>query len=456
MLNYAVFNSKVMSGVFRSFSNIFLFLCFLMLFWGIPAHALDLQKIRFGVHPDKTRIVIELSNPSDFRAFVLPQEEGKPYRIVVDLPDFHWQAGTITRPAKTTITDVRSGNLTTGIMRVVVDLSKPAEIKTAFLLPQAGKNPDRLVIDFSSVSPAQFSVANQKVFGTLNNDQAQLNLLIAKESEKNVEASSTIVNANPSNGVIIPQRKPIASYSGTPPTTTKSPLRKPLIVIDAGHGGADSGAVGANRSHEKNVTLAAAKALREKLESTGRYRVHLTRDSDKYLKLYERRLIAHQKSADLFISLHADSISKPGVRGASIYTLSNKASDAQTAKLAARENQVDLIAGVDLSHEDKDVANILIDLAMRDTMNQSKFFANTVVSKMNAHGIRILEKPHRFAGFAVLKSADIPSVLVEMGFMSNKDEVRLLSSRDYQQKIASALTDSIDSYFQKVQENSVR
>jgi len=115
-----------------------------------------------------------------------------------------------------------------------------------------------------------------------------------------------------------------------------------------------------------------------------------------------------------------------------------------------------LIAGVDLSHEDKDVANILIDLAMRDTMNQSKFFANTVVSKMNAHGIRILEKPHRFAGFAVLKSADIPSVLVEMGFMSNKDEVRLLSSRDYQQKIASALTDSIDSYFQKVQENSVR
>jgi N-acetylmuramoyl-L-alanine amidase len=123
--------------------------------------------------------------------------------------------------------------------------------------------------------------------------------------------------------------------------------------------------------------------------------------------------------------------------------------------LAKRENQADLIAGIDLSHEDKDVANILIDLAMRDTMNQSKFFANTVVSKMQGHGLRILPKPHRYAGFAVLKAPDIPSVLVEMGFMSNNSEARLLATADYQRKVAAALVDSIDTYFSKVRKNGI-
>lgn len=425
---------------------------------------MDIQNVRFGVHPDKTRLVLDLSEDSDFRTFMLSKEASRPYRLVVDLPSFNWQAGDISKPPKTSVTDVRSGSLTTGIKRLVIDLSKPAEIKGAFILPKSGSKPHRLVIDFATVTEAQFLKSKGKVLGNLavpNTNiantkqdapkQDALGELIKNQTNNNIATASD-------NKMVLPPRKPRIPEALTKqePAKPVTPLRKPLVVIDAGHGGVDPGAIGAGRLKEKHITLSAAKILKQKLESTGRYRVAMTRHDDTYLKLYKRVSIARAKEADLFISLHADSIDQSNVRGASIYTLSNKASDKQTAKLAARENQVDLIAGVDLSHEDKDVANILIDLAMRDTMNQSKFFANTVVNKMRGHGIRILEKPHRYAGFAVLKAADIPSVLVEMGFMSNRSEARLLATSDYQRKIASALADSIDAYFAKVRKNALQ
>lgn len=385
---------------------------------------------------------------------MLPQIDDKPYRLVIDLPNFNWQAGAIPKPPKTDVMDVRSGNLNPNIMRIVVDLTKPATIQTAFLLPKKSGQPDRLVIDFASISQTAFQSKERKVFGTLQSDVADLNLLIATQTGQTLDAG-----AQDDNKVITPERKPSGIsqiFKTTERQQPKTPLRKPLIVIDAGHGGADPGAVGAGRLKEKNITLSAAKELKRQLEKTGRYNVSLTRSDDRYLKLHQRVSIARKQDADLFISLHADSIDKPNVSGASIYTLSNKASDKQTARLAARENQADLIAGVDLSHEDKDVANILIDLAMRDTMNQSKFFANTVVEKKRARGIQILTRPHRYAGFAVLKAPDIPSVLVEMGFMSNKGEARLLATSAYQQKIAAALVDSIDAYFAKVRRNDVK
>lgn len=416
------------------------------------ATALDVENVRFGTHPDKTRMVVELSAKTDFRAFTVPQADGKPYRLVVDLPPFDWQAGQVSLGKNTQILDVRSGTLTDNIKRIVVDLKTPASIQTAYFLPKDAGKSHRLVIDFKSITPQAFASQQRQIFGTLQetqNDQRTLEALIAEK------AASTSSSAN---GIVIPKRKPakLSEITGTSTPARTTPLRKPLIVIDAGHGGADPGAIGANRSREKDVTLSAARILRDKLQATGRYSVHLTRDKDIYLKLYQRRNIARVKEADLFISLHADSIDKPNVRGASIYTLSNKASDAQTARLAARENQADLIAGIDLSHEDKEVADILIDLAMRDTMNQSKFFANTVVDKMKQNDIRVLTRPHRYAGFAVLKSPDVPSVLFEMGFMSNKGESRLLQTRGYQEKIATALAQSIDSYFQKVQKNSLQ
>ena len=428
-----------------------LLLTLLLLPWANgSALALDIQKVRFGMHPDKTRMVVELNQKSDFRAFILPREDKKPYRLVIDLPPFEWQAGTISKPPKTTILDVRSGTLKPGIMRIVVDLENAAQIQKAFLLPATNSKPNRLVVDYKTISANQFANTQRKTFGTLRVDSKKLSLP-KQTAEKQTKIKTS------SSGIVIPPRKPRTVIKPTQtPSKFRTPLRKPLIVVDAGHGGVDPGAIGANKSREKIITLAAAKELKKQLESTKRYRVVLTRSNDKYLKLYKRVAVARTKDADLFISLHADSIGKSNVRGASVYTLSDKASDAQTAKLAARENQVDLIAGVNLSHEDKDVANILIDLAMRDTMNQSNFFANTVVSKMRSHGIRTLEKPHRYAGFAVLKAPDVPSVLIEMGFMSNKREAQLLATKDYQRKIASALTDSIDAYFTKVQKNNVR
>jgi N-acetylmuramoyl-L-alanine amidase len=395
---------------------------------------LAVDSVRIGTYPEKTRLVFELSNRVEFRSFSL----NNPARIVVDFPSFDWNVPSSQSLAGGSITNIRHGVLQPGISRIVIDLKQNADIKSAFILPRGPSVSDRLVIDFT---PTNAITASQRIFGNLN--AAPIAFGSTQAESKNTPPAQTqkpvVKQTEENTDEPAPQPKAHSGY-------------KPTIVIDPGHGGKDPGAIGGDKQ-EKNVTLAAAKELKAQLEATGRYRVHLTRSNDVFIKLQDRVKIARKHGADLFVSLHADSIDKPGVRGASIYTLSNKASDAQTAKLAARENQADLIAGVDLSHEDKEVANILIDLAMRDTMNQSKFFANTVVKKANARGIELLDQPHRFAGFAVLKAPDIPSVLVEMGFMSNKQEANQLSSPEYRKKIMGSLAQGIEAYFQKVQKN---
>ncbi len=406
----------------------------------MAANDLAVNSLRIGTYPDKTRIVVELSRRADFRAFMLQN----PSRVVIDLPAFDWRASHPSRPAGSLVGAIRNGTLQPGISRIVIDLEKQATMKSAFFLPAGPGISDRVVIDFSSVGPG-YNPATERMYGTLNTSAPQ-SAAVPPQKQPARDTSPGYLKA--------PEREqPAETQEPVPVVRSSGKGPKPLIVIDAGHGGQDPGALGANGKQEKNVTLAAAQELKRQLEDSGRYRVHLTRSTDVFFKLQDRVAIGRKKGADLFISLHADSIDKPGVCGASIYTLSNKASDAQTAKLAARENRADLIAGVDLSHEDKEVANILIDLAMRDTMNQSKFFANLVVKQATRQGIQMLEKPHRFAGFAVLKAPDVPSVLIEMGFMSNKAEVDQLSSPAYRQKFAKAIMGGIDSYFAKVSKN---
>ena len=411
-------------------------LAFIIPIWPNAASSADLSvnALRIGTHPDKTRLVVELSERAEFRAFLL----NKPDRLVIDLPSFIWKGGLPSPPQGGLTGAVRNGALEPGISRIVIDLNKATTLKGAFLLPAGPSVPDRLVIDLA-LAPSGYDVSRERVFGNLSGS-------VVAGPSKNEKMPATSHTLFPPKGLSVEP----ASEPPPAPFQPSPSGQKPLIVIDAGHGGQDPGALGANGKREKDVTLAVAKELKEALEASGRYRVHLTRSTDIFIKLQDRVGIARRKGADLFISLHADSIDKPGVSGASIYTLSNKASDAQTAKLAARENRADLIAGVDLSHEDKEVANILIDLAMRDTMNQSKFFANTVVKHAARNGIQMLDKPHRFAGFAVLKAPDIPSVLVEMGFMSNRQEVSQLSSPQYRQKIARTLMAGIDGYFAKI------
>lgn len=390
--------------------------------------------MRIGEHPDKTRLVLDLSHLSDFRSFVLES----PYRIVVDVPNMNWTERALL-PAAGAIQNVRIAPFRADMTRLVLELDQPHLVKSAFMMPASADKPARLVIDFNAVSKDAFQKGKAINHGTL--------------PPPNVTPTKTTL---PAPDLPLASRKPTfkaLTGNSIPIPSHKLNTERPLIMIDAGHGGVDSGAVNGSIL-EKDITLKMAFTLQKHLEKTGRYRVQLTRSSDIYLKLHQRVNLARRADADLFISIHADSIRKSNVRGASVYTLSNKASDAQTARLAARENKSDTIAGIDLSIEDQDVADILIDLSMRETMNQSKYFANAVVDGMKDNRIHMLQNPHRYAGFAVLKAPDIPSVLIEIGFVSNKKEVQKLLRQDHQDRLATGIIRGIDRYFDTLTRNA--
>jgi len=402
-----------------------------LLFLSAEAFALDVTSVRFGAHSDKQRAVIDLSAPTQFRAFIL---EG-PDRIIIDMDDFSWKVGTIPHVEGIAIDDVRFGSLGGGKGRLVFQTKSPVIIQSAFLLPRKDGLPDRLVVDFQPTAFAPAPEIKSQIMGNMT----------ARAPEQQFD----VANASHDSVPIPPRKNLPSSYTSSQSQTIAPPSRKPLVIIDAGHGGQDPGARGANGMYEKTIVLAIAHELRKQLEDTGKYRVKMTRETDVFIPLRSRVNFARKNKGDLFISLHADSIRDSQVTGASVYTLSDKASDKETEKLAERENKSDLIAGVDLSHQEDDVANILIDLAARDTMNQSKFLANTVVQNFRSSGIKTLDIAHRSAGFAVLKAMDIPSILVEMGYLTNRSEVERLSSPSHRQKIAKTVKSAVDAYFQK-------
>lgn len=226
----------------------------------------------------------------------------------------------------------------------------------------------------------------------------------------------------------------------------RQPIQRRRVVIDPGHGGNDPGTIGARGSHEKGVTLTVARELRRQLLASQRYDVTLTRERDEFVSLADRVQRARAVRGELFLSLHADAIHRPDVRGASVYTLSEKASDARAAALAAKENRADAIAGLDLSHQKPDIAAILIDLVQRETKNRSATFANILLPELG-RDVRLLDRSHRFAGFAVLKAPDIPSVLVEMGYLSNREDERLLNAPAHQVRLAATLVRAIGRFF---------
>ncbi|MGH1455970.1 MAG: N-acetylmuramoyl-L-alanine amidase [Alphaproteobacteria bacterium] len=391
------------------------------------AYALDVKDMRFGVYQEKIRLVLDIDKVTDFRTFVLDS----PYRIVLDLPSFEWKAGQTPKPPQAKINDIRQGKLNSTISRIVLDMQHPIMIESAFLLPSQDKKTNRIVIDYKFVDKPSFTKNKSTIHGTLTVTPTEANL------------SSNEIPRPPQN-------------TNRPSKNTIPNVKKPLIIIDPGHGGQDPGAHSKNKIYEKNVVLALSKELKKQLLNTGKYNVLLTRESDVYIRLKDRVKFARDHEADLFISIHADSIHKPNVHGTSVYTISKKASDAQTAKLAEKENQSDLMAGLDLNIDDEQVAFILGDFLMNDTMNQSKFFANTLVSKFKHSNINTLENPHRYAGFAVLKAPDIPSVLIEAGFMSNAKEAKLLNQNDHRKKISQSIVNSVNSYFSYARENETR
>jgi N-acetylmuramoyl-L-alanine amidase len=369
---------------------------------------------RLGVYPDYTRFVIDLDQDVDFTYFLLPD----PYRIIIDMPEIDWNAP----PGKVTsggglISGLRYGLFKPGTFRVVLDVAEPSLVSKIFSLPPGGGKPNRLVVDLKPTGREAFLTASRQSMEAYS-----------ARSRNDTSATEQSVD--------------VAVQSG------RGGDEKPLIAIDAGHGGVDPGAIGVGNVYEKDLTLAAARQLAETLTASGRYRVLLTRDKDVFLKLRQRVDIARKAGADLFISLHADSIANPKHRGGSVYTLSENASDKEAAALASKENKADVIAGIDLSDENTLVQSILIDLAQRETMNLSATLAANMVSQL-AQSIELQRRTHRFAGFAVLKAPDIPSALFEMGYLSNATDAKLLQSPAHRKKIADAVMRAIDIYFEK-------
>jgi N-acetylmuramoyl-L-alanine amidase len=362
--------------------------------------------VRVGQHPGMTRIVFDVSDNVDYRIFFLAD----PYRVVIDLPELSWEAPPPRGDGVGLIKAYRYGMFAAGTWRVVLDTAGPVKVANMQLIEPREGYRYRLVLDLAPDARDSFLAA--------------------------VKRTSALAVA----------AMPPAEPAPAPAPKARPRPEKKVVVIDPGHGGVDPGALGRTGVYEKFITLAMAQELKRQLDATGRYEVKLTRDRDIFLPLRQRIAIARADNADLFISLHADTIQDPTIRGLSVYTLSETASDSEAAALAASENKADVIAGVDLTNASPEVTNILIDLAQRETMNLSANFAEFAVDDL-ARETRLLGKTHRFAGFAVLKAPDVPSVLVELGYLSHREEERQLRDPGYRAKLSSALVKSVDHYF---------
>jgi len=393
--------------------------------------------VRVGQHGARTRVVLELDRAVKFDVFTLPE----PYRVVLNLPEVGWGVDPSTLPEnKGLLERMRYGLFTPGTSRMVLDVKGPVNVHKSFLLkPVEGKR-WRLVLDLGPTSETEFleALAVKRA-----NDRKDLAALVASSTKTIDVPSQAQTKAAPQS----------QDRAGLPPLPRRKPtaLGRRIVAIDPGHGGIDPGTIGIGKTYEKNVTLALGLELKKTLESTGRYKVVMTRSRDIFHRLRDRVTIAREAGAELFISVHADSVPNKKTRGLSIYTLSEKASDKEAALLAAKENKSDLIAGIDLTTESLDVTNILLDLAQRETMNQSALVAKDIVNELRRE-IKLLRNTHRFAGFAVLKAPDMPSVLVEAGFLSNRQDERNLLSKKYRKSLSNAITRGVDRHFRGVEE----
>lgn len=434
-----------------------------------PASVLD---ARLGVHPDKTRFVLELTAAVTFDAFT----DGK--RIIVDLPDLAWDRAS--PPAGKGMVRSVQVQRAGGRLRIALETQGPTRIALAEVIPPRDGRPPRLIVDLvpdakrdggRGASKDRPSNASGAALAALPVGRSGVGIAVGiagrsaefRQPDEGLQSARTAqLPAEPVPvrvALTTPAAKPQASHVTVPtlvsfpgigavprPSRKPPPRYLPLIVLDAGHGGQDPGATAINGVYEKDITLSVAREVRRQLQATGRFRVAMTRDSDIFIRLRDRVEIARGKGADLFISLHADSIGRPGIRGLSVYTLSDKASDREAEMLAQRENRSDAIAGMDLSDHNREVASILIDLARRDTANQSRRFAGLIVEKAGPQ-VELLQRPIRSAGFAVLTAPDVPSVLIELGYLSHPKDAKLLVTAAHQKRLAAGIIRAIDAYF---------
>ena len=364
------------------------------------------RDVRLAGDDAKTRLVVDLDRKIVVRAFAL----ANPYRVIIDMPQV-----TFAFPDKTgekgrgLIKAFRFGLVMQGGSRIVIDLAKPAKIERAQVLDPANDQPARLVLDLAATDRDTFM--------------------------RTVALNSRA----PDRGARSREQEP----------EEKATDSRPLVVLDPGHGGPDHGTrLAPSESPEKAIVLDFCMLLRDKLEKTGKYRVALTRTDDTFVALADRVGFARERKAALFISVHADALERGDgdAQGATVYTLSETASDAAAARLAEAENRADVIAGLDLSAEPNDVADILIDLAKRETKTFSLQFARTLVGELR-NATRLHKEPMRSASFVVLKAPDIPSVLVELGYVTNKQDLRSMTSDAWRARAADAVVQAVGIFF---------
>lgn len=408
-------------------SRMLLAMCFWMPVWAWATDVID--AVRYWPSADYGRLTLESAQPLNYKFFTL----SNPARLVIDLEDVESSAalqeiaqGIVAEDPW--ISGLRIGFNRPGVLRLVLDLRNEAR-PSVFTLKPNGEYGNRLVLD---IHPALAQGTDAQASNTVNPEVQ--------------EELQTAMKPNVRTDELLDAEIPASSrQAGVKPKVQV--IRLITVMIDPGHGGADPGALGANGTHEKDVTLAIAKRLKARIDAMENMRAVLTRDHDYFMPLGERVNKARRINADLFVSIHADAFIRPDANGSSVFMLSEHGASSAAARwLAMKENEADLVGGVNVGVKDKNLARTLIDLSQAVTNDDSRRLGHAVLTEMS--GINRLHKSQvEQAGFAVLKAPDIPSILIETAFISNPEEEKRLNDVAYQDKMANAIVTGIQRYF---------
>jgi N-acetylmuramoyl-L-alanine amidase len=367
----------------------------------------------------RTKLVVEVSEATGFSISVEPA----PYRVLIDIADAQFALPSgVGRKRKGLVKQLRYGKSIDGKPQIVADVTGPVLIEKSYATGKAGNGKSRIVIDLVATSPEIFSA------------------ILERDKKADESGAARPADVTASLPLLIPRN----GNRNTP--AAPKPHKQRTIVIDPGHGGIDPGAISPKKTREKDVVFAFAKALEEKLLALGGYSVRLTRKGDSFLSLKARVQVAREAQADLFIAIHADTVRGQTVTGTTLYTLSEKASDAEAEALAQKENKADVIGGIDMGQQNEQVADILIDLVQRESKNHALLFSRSALEQLQ--GVTTMTgKPLRSAGFMVLRAPDVPSVLIELGYLSSAEDEKKLLSAVWRGRMAEALARAVDRHF---------